>query len=802
MKHTLLFTIVLTLVEMIFSPVVARVYHATPHKFVQPDGDTVSVRLFGTDLYMDAESEDGYTLIRDEVDGYICYAMLSADGREYASSGIRYNGGAAPSEVSMIVKPHIRLNAERRTEIIEDHKSLLGLDKDSAPQLRAATSLPDTVYGVCLMIDFADRKFTVSREDVETFLNSSDRTVYGNARSIKEHFRWMSGGKLTYINYLPKDIYHAPNNFEYYSPSDATDYTTDRFFPVVTDALLAISKEKDGFDLNDISFNGRKIMAINIFYAGASPSKWATGLWPHQGGYTFNLKSKYSNISSREWHAYQMSNLDKELTMGTFVHENGHLVLGLPDFYSYEDENDDNNIKDFNIANTFWTLDDKNPELLNPYSMDELGWLTNKQDITNIKDGRKITIKQEVGNAAVFYGTGANANERYYMEVRDKHYANYYGTKNPGVMIWHVNTKGDNNHAGKPELLDGRPATSKNCMWNSKNGPKVFDDNSNPSAKWYDGNNSGIYLWEFSDPGSTMTFRCGNELRPLSFATEYIPEGEADTAYYVALEAEGGEPDYSFSLKNGYNLPAGLVLSDDGIISGTPTEGFDGNVRIVLKDAKDNEVEKEFYLKIKKIVTVREYSFDVNVDVNDGYDGTIVDINNDEISDIFGISFSELVSRLGGEVSLYSVESNGDVVKEFTANKGYWYNLSGNVEKWTATTTSAAVFVEIDLEGNGMHVGLYPGNTQAGDSCTVKQIMIFEEQQIMLTYNIKVRDRSNPADVENVFVNPTDDGNIRVYNEKGQFIGEIDSFTELENIGSTHGVYMLEQCGVWYKIVK
>lgn len=802
MKHTLLFTIVLTLVEMIFSPVVARVYHATPHKFVQPDGDTVSVRLFGTDLYMDAESEDGYTLIRDEVDGFICYAMLSADGREYASSGIRYNGGAAPSEVSMIVKPHIRLNAERRTEIIEDHKSLLGLDKDSAPQLRAATSLPDTVYGVCLMIDFADRKFTVSRDEVEIYLNSSDKTVYGNARSIKEHFRWMSGGKLTYINYLPKDIYHAPNNFEYYSPSDATDYTTDRFFPVVTEALLAISKEKDGFDLNDISFKGKKIMAINIFYAGASPSKWATGLWPHQGGYTFNLKSKYSNISSREWHAYQMSNLDKELTMGTFVHENGHLVLGLPDFYSYEDENDDNNIKNFNIANTFWTPDEKNPELLNPYSMDELGWLSNKQDITNIKDGRKITIKQEVGNAAVFYGSGANANERYYMEVRDKHYANYYGMKNPGVMIWHVNTKGDNNHAGKPELLDGRPATSKNCMWNSKNGPAVFDDNSNPSAKWYDGNNSGIYLWEFSDPGTTMTFRCGNELPSLSFITEYIPEGEADVDYYVSLEAEGGEPDYSFSLKDGYNLPAGLVLSKDGIISGTPTEGYDGNVRIVLKDANNDEAEKEFYLKIKKIVTVREYSFDVRVDVNDGYDGTIVDINNDEISDIFGISFSELVSRLGGEVSLYSVENNGDVVKDFTANKGYWYNLSGNVEKWTATTTTAAVYVEIDLEGNGMHVGLYPGNTQAGDSCTVKQIMIFEEQQIMLTYNIKVTDRSNPADVEIVFVNPTDDGIIRVYNEKGQFIGEIDSFSELENKDLKHGVYMMEQCGKWYKIVK
>ena len=299
-----------------------------------------------------------------------------------------------------------------------------------------------------------------------------------------------------------------------------------------------------------------------------------------------------------------------------------------------------------------------------------------------------------------------------------------------------------------------------------------------------------------------MTFRCGNELRPLSFITEYIPEGEADVAYYVALEAEGGEPDYSFSLKDGYNLPAGLVLSDDGIISGTPTEGFDGNVRIVLKDANNNEAEKEFYLKIKKIVTVREYSFDVKVDVNDGYDGTIVDINNDEISDIFGISFSELVSRLGGEVSLYSVERNGDVVKDFTANKGYWYNLSGNVEQWSNTTKTAAVYVEIDLEGNGMHVGLYPGNTQAGDSCTVNQIMIYEEQQIMLTYNIKVTDRSNPSDVENVLVIPTDDGNIRVYNEKGQFIGKIEEFSDIERLGLTHGVYMLEQCGKWYKIVK
>ncbi|MBQ6562223.1 MAG: DUF4859 domain-containing protein, partial [Paludibacteraceae bacterium] len=187
------------------------------------------------------------------------------------------------------------------------------------------------------------------------------------------------------------------------------------------------------------------------------------------------------------------------------------------------------------------------------------------------------------------------------------------------------------------------------------------------------------------------------------------------------------------------------------------------------------------------------------VDVNDGYDGTIVDINNDEISDIFGISFSELVSRLGGEVSLYSVERNGDVVKDFTANKGYWYNLSGNVEKWSNTTKTAAVYVEIDLEGNGMRIGQYPGNTKVGDTCTIRQVLIYGEAQIMLIYKVHVTDQSS---VESLPALLPVDGVIRVYNEKGQFIGEIDSFTELENIGSTHGVYMLEQCGVWYKIVK
>jgi hypothetical protein len=51
----------------------------------QPDGSQVEVAVFGDEYYQDIESPDGYTLIRDKRN-WICYAALSADGREYGAT--------------------------------------------------------------------------------------------------------------------------------------------------------------------------------------------------------------------------------------------------------------------------------------------------------------------------------------------------------------------------------------------------------------------------------------------------------------------------------------------------------------------------------------------------------------------------------------------------------------------------------------------------------------------------------------------------------------------------------------------
>ncbi len=572
----------------------AMVYHETEHQMTQPDGSKVSVYLYGTELYIDAESKDHYTLIKDESTGYICYALLSSDGNEYASTGIVYKGGETPEAVKMIVQPGIRISKEGRDKVIAQTKKTLHKDEiEASVTLRAATVLPDTVYGVCCLIDFTDTKSSVSIDQIKTFLNADEETVFGNPMSVKKYFQWISGGKLTYINYVPSQFYTAPNTKEYYSPSDATDYTTENFFPVVEKALLSYTKEKDGFDVRDLSSRDGAVMAINILYAGTCENEWATGLWPHMNYHRFNLSSK--GFSRWAWHGYQMSYIGDKLQMATFVHENGHLICGWPDFYSY-DKHEDNNAAKYNVADI--TYLSTTPPIPNPWALDQLGWLPDKIDITDIKDGRKISLKQEVGSVAVYRGKGKSADEKYYIEVRDKHIA-VRPNNDKGIFIWHSNEKGDNNYKDNPELLDCRPATENNPFWTATTGPGVFSDDSNPSGKWYSGEESGIYLWDFSPYGETMTFRCGpkQEFPELVFLTDSIEPQMRGGECFTTLAVEGGEAPYTFEVVKG-TFPKGWTLNADGTITGRATcsEPYTFTIRVTSTD--EQTVEREFNMYI------------------------------------------------------------------------------------------------------------------------------------------------------------------------------------------------------------
>ena len=64
-----------------------------------------------------------------------------------------------------------------------------------------------------------------------------------------------------------------------------------------------------------------------------------------------------------------------------------------------------------------------------------------------------------------------------------------------------------------------------------------------------------------------------------------LPRAGIGQPYRHALAVQGGVAPYTFSLRAGSTLPAGLTLGADGVISGTPTERVDATFQVDVVDA-------------------------------------------------------------------------------------------------------------------------------------------------------------------------------------------------------------------------
>ena len=75
-----------------------------------------------------------------------------------------------------------------------------------------------------------------------------------------------------------------------------------------------------------------------------------------------------------------------------------------------------------------------------------------------------------------------------------------------------------------------------------------------------------------------------DSVRGLQITTTTVPEGSAGAPYSTALDAWGGEPPYHWAVVGG-NLPAGLTLGQDGLVTGIPGAGGTELVSVVVTDA-------------------------------------------------------------------------------------------------------------------------------------------------------------------------------------------------------------------------
>jgi M6 family metalloprotease-like protein len=511
----------------------------TEWKLKQPNGEFVDVRIFGDEYYQDVETPDGYTLIRDPVTGIICYASVSTDGNEYVSTGVPV-GAADP--VSLGLQPHLRINPAVRSAKAKEMRDLAYAperEKLNGREITALAGPPDNgnVLGLCLLADFSDQVATIPQGDVVNFCNQVGYSQNGNNGSVRDYFFDVSDGNLTYTHYVSPAYYRPANTFAWYD--DCAEPWLDRGIQLIVEILNDM--EADGFDFSAYDSNGDNFIdAVNLFYAGNTACGWAKGMWPgsgSMGGFAADGVSV---------NRFQITGMGGMLTIGTYCHENGHMICYYPDLYDYDD--DSNGVGDYCLMASGGPS--TNPtEVCAPLKVNS-GWAT-----VNALGAKATGLSLPAGTNTYYqYTRGFNPlfpGENFLIENRQKT-ARDAALPDAGLTIWHVEEVWGNHNNQQMTIFSHFPYTVMQADgdWDLENdvnngdsgdlysspGSTALTPCTDPNTNWWDGTASGFSVTNVSAIGANMTFDFSpDDDDPVAQTQAYAADADEDCCIFVSV---------------------------------------------------------------------------------------------------------------------------------------------------------------------------------------------------------------------------------------------------------------------------
>lgn len=510
-------------------------------EFSQPDGTQISLRGWGNQYQAVFETPDGYTVVKDPVTGFYEYAKLSADNSYLEPTGQRV-GIADPSALG--IPKHIRGSKEAaKAQSRASFGRMGGMTRWQERRQRARTAKRISVLsrgvalappkdetkgdyvGLCILIQFPDVPGTIPPSEVQKFCNQPGYSGFGNSGSVHDYFSDVSRGRLNYTN-IVTPYYTAKNNRDYYTNPSIPQGTRAR--ELIQEALNDLKAK--GFNFVPLSADSEGyIFALNIFYAGPVVNNWAEGLWPH----SWSLAAPFDVGGGKKFFDYQFTNMGSELTLGTFCHENGHMICSFPDLYDYGGESA--GIGHYCLM-CFGGPDEKNPVQVCAYLKYKAGWADKATPLT------ENTYTAKAGTNE-FFLIAKNPVEYYIIEARNRENRDRT-LPSEGLAIWHVDELGDNENEDMAPLkhyecsliqADNRfdlerrvNAGDAGDLFNKSTGAS-FGDSTKPSSRWWDGTASGLELEDIGDAGSEITFgfvKMGSTFKKTSNPAKAIPDND------------------------------------------------------------------------------------------------------------------------------------------------------------------------------------------------------------------------------------------------------------------------------------
>ena len=517
-------------------------------RWVQPSGETLALRVFGDEYYGRTETPAGYSVVYSPADGAYHFAELSADGTALVPAVTLANEPAPAGQA-----PHLDLPAAKIQEIVSANRVKFDGDRQqrwrqrvqavqqvraaaNGPALRGPAAAADKIkaapvvgntLGLTILVEFPDDAktpaadpvyFPTTRGKILRFCNEVGYNDDGNTGSVRDYFYDQSMGKLTYTQNVTQ-IITVPKARNYYNFSDYPANKVlrgDASRVLITDAVAVL--KASGYDFTNLTTDENDYaVATNVFFAGPDSGVFANGLWPQQWSLATPI-SVGTGAKAVSINSFQITNAeDSSPVIGTFCHENGHLILGYPDIYSQFPTGA--GVGEHCLMGSGNYLNGgKTPSPINAYFKDIVGW-ANITDITPT-EFRTASLPTK-GNVAYRLRNPDAGTESFIVENRgegDK-WAKFSDDK--GIVIWHIDETMDGNLRGGAhyevavEQADGRGDLENSLNRGDASdyfdlaSKAKFNDTTTPNARWWDGSQSGVKVEVLTDLAPSISVLFG-----------------------------------------------------------------------------------------------------------------------------------------------------------------------------------------------------------------------------------------------------------------------------------------------------
>lgn len=483
----------------------------------QPDGSQFEALGTGNQHQATFTTPDGYVVVQDPVSGFFQYAEDVADGQPLPS-GVQAES-VDPSRLGMTaraaspteqgdVRRFVSAGLPRsrsRWQVRRERTLTRGLAALANGEISLAPPQRQTVgqfTGLCLLVQFPDMAGTVSRDEVERFCNQPGYAGFGNNGSVRDYFFDVSDGRLTYTN-IVAPWYTAKKPRRHYTDEGVTYPRRAR--ELIVEALK-FHKEQ-GFDFSGLTVDGDGfVYALNIFYAGRATNNWSKGLWPH----AHHLQSPLKLASGRRANDYQITDLPDELSLGTFCHENGHMVCDFPDLYDYGGQS--SGVGNYCLMCGGANADPKNPTQIGAYLKHAAGWASN---VAALAPGRSLSLAVGRNEFALLK---RNRTEYFLIEARAQA-GRDASLPDAGLAVWKIDETGDNENEAMTAsahyecaLLQADGANELELGVNNGNAGDLYapgrtlSATSRPNSNWWNGSASGLAINTITTSGTAIGF--------------------------------------------------------------------------------------------------------------------------------------------------------------------------------------------------------------------------------------------------------------------------------------------------------